>query len=566
MWISRIWLVLLALVAAVCAALAILVRGVSAQDLKESQIERLHHAQDNAHLLLKVNIRSWIDEAEKLSRDTALADAAQAYAKASSEEETAAAGQNAATLLEPINTKIKADLLVLVDARGKIVARLGADSKTLGDGVVGYPLVEQALRGYVRDDTWAVAGEMYRMAGAAIPSRSRDQVAGGLLMGKRVDDGFAESMKERLGVDVAFFLEGKVVAKSLGAAVVFAIPSTVAEHRSELNTQGHTQAFAIDTADSQYRVILAQMVGEAAAQEAHYALLTERTPRSVTSFWRRIQQGESLQPVSLAILGISLLAAVTLGFLFFYWEIERPFGRLQEETRDLASGVSGKINDARLRGQFGSVGRSVNQAMERISKTRAERRDISAILDRSTGSDAMAKSTMIGRPTGAASTPPSTMTATLPPQRPGATTSTPKGVRSLAPPIPSPPRDSPAAENNAARTPPTTEPPVLVSLPPSVPADDPTVLMAQAAILEQDERGVEGVDEVQETHFQQVYRDFSDLKRKCGDVDSVSFERFASKLRDNRRQLMQRLSCKDVKFVVYMKDGKAAVKASPIKA
>jgi hypothetical protein len=37
------------------------------------------------------------------------------------------------------------------------------------------------------------------------------------------------------------------------------------------------------------------------------------------------------------------------------------------------------------------------------------------------------------------------------------------------------------------------------------------------------------------------------------------------KLRKNKEQLMQKYSCRTVKFQVYVKEGKAALKATPVK-
>ena len=56
----------------------------------------------------------------------------------------------------------------------------------------------------------------------------------------------------------------------------------------------------------------------------------------------------------------------------------------------------------------------------------------------------------------------------------------------------------------------------------------------------------------------------SDLR--CGEpTENVTFERFVSKLRDNREQLIRRLGCKSVRFQVYVKDGRAALKATPVR-
>ncbi len=69
-----------------------------------------------------------------------------------------------------------------------------------------------------------------------------------------------------------------------------------------------------------------------------------------------------------------------------------------------------------------------------------------------------------------------------------------------------------------------------------------------------------------EEYFHQVYKDFLAIKRQCGEnVSSLTYERFAEKLRKNRETLVKNYSCKSVKFQVYIKDGKAALKATPVK-
>jgi hypothetical protein len=72
--------------------------------------------------------------------------------------------------------------------------------------------------------------------------------------------------------------------------------------------------------------------------------------------------------------------------------------------------------------------------------------------------------------------------------------------------------------------------------------------------------------EGEETYFRQVYDDFIELKRSCGEnTDSLTFDKFLVKLTHNREQLMAKYACKAVRFQVYVKDGKAALKATPIK-
>lgn len=67
-------------------------------------------------------------------------------------------------------------------------------------------------------------------------------------------------------------------------------------------------------------------------------------------------------------------------------------------------------------------------------------------------------------------------------------------------------------------------------------------------------------------YFQQVYEEFIALKKVCGEpTENLTFERFAKKLRKNEDALIAKHACKSVKFQVYEKDGKAALKASPVK-
>jgi hypothetical protein len=83
------------------------------------------------------------------------------------------------------------------------------------------------------------------------------------------------------------------------------------------------------------------------------------------------------------------------------------------------------------------------------------------------------------------------------------------------------------------------------------------------ALLEQSADGGQS----QEASFQRVFDDFLTLKKKCGEsTANLTFDKFTSKLKKNRQALMSKHGCKEVKFQVYIKDGRAALKATPVKA
>ena len=63
-----------------------------------------------------------------------------------------------------------------------------------------------------------------------------------------------------------------------------------------------------------------------------------------------------------------------------------------------------------------------------------------------------------------------------------------------------------------------------------------------------------------------VYEDFIRTKKECAEsVDGLTFEKFQQTLKKNRDALMQRHGCKRVKFSVYVKEGRASLKATPVR-
>lgn len=70
----------------------------------------------------------------------------------------------------------------------------------------------------------------------------------------------------------------------------------------------------------------------------------------------------------------------------------------------------------------------------------------------------------------------------------------------------------------------------------------------------------------EERHFQEVFKDFLATRERCGEgADGLTYDKFLTKLTKNRDQLTQKYSCRTVRFQVYVKEGKAALKATPVR-
>jgi hypothetical protein len=157
------------------------------------------------------------------------------------------------------------------------------------------------------------------------------------------------------------------------------------------------------------------------------------------------------------------------------------------------------------------------------------------------------------------------------------------------PPVPEPARGNskppgavaqarPASGKAAAAqsAPPPAAPPVEAS---HFPGDEPTRIQPISAALleklrEHDEKAAAaapaqdhgGAEDTDEAHYKDTFEKFVALRAQTGEgASNVSYEKFAAKLRKNREDLLAKHSARGVRFMVYIKDGKAAIKASAIR-
>jgi hypothetical protein len=73
-------------------------------------------------------------------------------------------------------------------------------------------------------------------------------------------------------------------------------------------------------------------------------------------------------------------------------------------------------------------------------------------------------------------------------------------------------------------------------------------------------------DQEEERHWEQTFDEFLRLREECGESsDGLTFDRFRVKLEKNKETLVQKYGCRTVRFQVYAKEGKAALKATPVK-
>jgi hypothetical protein len=599
MFLSKIWFILIALVAGVALTFALIAPRPVVQKLGVVEGQRLDRAQYAAEQMFKVDAHKWIDRVSKLGRDAIVSDSLDAASRGSGEwtvlHKTL---QDRFRALIPDLSTGGIQTLVALDVKGRVVARLGDDEKEYGDYLTGAEVVADALRGYLSDDVWGNNGQLLRVAAAPVLSKGHDRIVGVVYVGAETGPALVERLKKNLDVDVVLMLRGKIVASSRPASDLIMLPDLIEKHTKEIEQVKRTPALSLTAGHDELLAVAAPFPGQAGQQQAYYALLGMQPAKSDLASLLSHTSSDDLKWGNFPWVPLFAAVAVMMGvgLLLQRKEVDSPLNRLVAEVAQLGRGEISKIQDSRYGGKFGGLARGVNAALERYTHAPAAPsemagKDLNAILG--------------GKPVGGS-------TFDLPSKDSAFHGNTP--APAFAPPMaggfapPPPPAFMPAPPPPPAFSPPAMAsgsvfggpiaggaPPPLKSVPPSplkmpftkspswvappAPAAPPVIPAAlpSAALMggedgdtnENDEATrIVPFDESEEeaAHFAHVYDEFVQVKKQCGEsMAGMSIDKFLVKLRDNKNALVSKHACRTVRFSVYVKDGKAALKATPIR-
>ncbi|MDB4957158.1 MAG: hypothetical protein JWO36_4727, partial [Myxococcales bacterium] len=111
-----------------------------------------------------------------------------------------------------------------------------------------------------------------------------------------------------------------------------------------------------------------------------------------------------------------------------------------------------------------------------------------------------------------------------------------------------------------------TAPPVPVAPPAAARSAAPPPLSLDDDILDGAQTMQVGPEPGNDAYFKQVFDQFIAVKKSCNEpTTGLTVQKFSEKLVKNRDDLIAKTGCRDVRFTVYVKDGKAALKATPVK-
>ncbi len=629
MFWSKIWFFLVAVVAGVAITIALVMPRPAERANAITQQKRLKSACSIAGILLRDNARQRVQLTGELARAAAPPDAPQLQlgeilVNASkdeiiSQDHHATAGT---ALVKLLGSNVKPEFVMLLDRAGRVVARTGAAQNEYGNSMRGYHLVDDALDGFLRDDLWELGGKLYRMSGSPIvTNRVPAEWAGAVVVAFPIDNDFASSLAKQLDVSVSFYVKGEAVAASDSVQ----IHSDVLEQTKKLaelepgKDCADGQPFETRSGDKTYLALAARLPGEAGELGALYSVFIEQD--KAVGFLGTLdavrKDDLSFASFPWIKLGLALVVMVGLGMMLMMLEADRPLRRLAADSVKLAQGERERLEEERYRGKIGSIARSVNIAVDKLNRdAKSARKELDQLLgplpggaqpagnDRPAANPLPAAAPLSLAPEPFQPPPPSEFrftdgSAGSAGSKPAAAVSpasgfqldipevpagtAPTGARATPPPSPrpaTPPPPPKRAATNDRVPPPPIALPVVASKPVVAPVveDDPLATNLPTMVhngndrIEDEETVVStepqriATDDQEAVYFREIFNDFLSLKRQCGEsTENLTFEKFATKLRANRDALIEKHGCRSVKFQVYVKDGKAALKASPVR-
>ncbi|HEU0032287.1 MAG TPA: MXAN_5187 family protein [Kofleriaceae bacterium] len=585
MFFSKIWFFVIAVLGAIAFTIALVMPRPAQRAVAKEENRRLTNACGVVNILLADDARNRVDLAGSFARTTEIqAELESASGAASLDDARMKKARSVGeSVMKGIQGARKPDWAMLIDKKGRVVARIHLDDTDFGDVVAGRPLVDDALAGYLRDDLWADKGTMYLVSASPVVKRDGSiEYVGAVVLGHQLTNEFAKKLVGNgLLVDLGFYLGSDNVAASQAVGLdqkglqkslsLLKGPDVAGDCVNDIN-----KPLALDAGAEHYLAVVSRLPGEAGQRGAFYSVFIKNPPKKGFGATLGLVTQEDLAfsnfPWILVAGGFLLALAIGIGLMM--WESDRPLRRLAADSVRLAKGEIERLGEDAHPGKFGSIARSVNIHIDKLSRdAKAARKDMDQLLgpapEGSLGTiDLLATALPAVRPGGPAPAVPP------PPSEFRFGDSGPVGARPPVPPArpgtPPPVRQS-GSQPTAAPRAPTPLPFPAQPAPPMTLGTPPASLgPASSAPLTLDDDILGPATPVDEpradSYYKQVFDQFVSTKKSCNESTSgLTLEKFTEKLMKNRDDLIAKTGCREVRFTVYVKDGKAALKATPVK-
>jgi hypothetical protein len=629
MILSRIWYVILAILLAGAYYVVSLAVGQYNRRNRAAMDETLKADSQVVKWALDVDARRRLDALFLAATDPGVVKSIKG-ANAAKESIPVAARDEGARALRAYNEKLnevfKSDVLFAVDREGRVAAQVGYDQVNAFPEIElgGYPAVNDALHGFLRDDTWVLGGKIARVVTRPVEDEAGQPPLGAVVALKWTDNGFAREIGKRTRTNVAFFALGQRVAS---ASTVEGFDENAFEamqgelkaitDSDQFKKEGRTDVRPLG-GDDKGGVLFVRLPGDTWELGGGFAVARNQVKIDSPLGFIQGADDQDKKNVKIWLVAVVALGAMLIGMLFSFLEHSMPLKEMARQAARLKKGEIDVFQLPRFRGGYRPIAADINDGIQRVVEkgggTARKPADLESILGPVPAQPSMSAfsfpmadgsappQTAPNLPGSGAVPPAASSTGTAnrfpgppgPPSRPNINVPSAPSATGGRPPFPPGDRTSPLG---AAPPPPFQAPgapapgahsATLAASPaahakPTAPAPFPTPGGGLRVPKEEDEQtmvaqpsadlitaatgqnqALAGGDPAAE--WQAVYEEFVRTKRECGEpTDGLTFEKFQQTLKKNRDALMQRHGCKRVKFSVYVKEGRASLKATPVR-
>jgi hypothetical protein len=495
------------------------------------------------------------------------------------------------------------DALWCVDIHGRPIA---ADNYEKGTSehfeLGGYPVVADALAGWIRDDSWVWDGQIMRVVAHPVQDVAGGPPIGAIVGGKWVNETYAADIAEKTGGAVAFYAGGTRVASAApagddihkSALEVNAKDLEALEQDENYKEKGRTLPHVLRNLPGfDVSAVFARLPGDAWELGAGYVVGHQQATVNDPFEYQDLATDEDQKAVPVVLVVLIATAVAIAGLLFTFFEHTVPLARFRKAVGELAAQKSGNemLKPSTFRGTYRKIAQLVNDSLDKVAASSGIERgpaDLEKVLGPLPAQPQMSAFSVPGPAASRPGVTPDSQVEkirTLPEAGIGDADSSaralPKAPRKSLPRAPGMPATS---DDSGAQTAAFAGARASVGGPRPIADDDegPTLMqpLSKAGLTasgisgsgplppvsssEPPEEEDDGVDE--ETQWRKVYGDFLAMKKQLGEpVEKLTYDKFRGTLQRNKEALMARHGCTKVKFRVYEKQGRAALKASPVK-
>jgi hypothetical protein len=372
MILSRIWYIVLSLLLGMALYVVFLAVGQYNRRNGVAMTEELASDSQTVGWALQIDARKRLDALLIGAVDKGIQDALQgANGKDTISGKTKEDGRRALlAVLEKIAVDFRPDALFAVDHEGRVVSQVGYDAANASPDfeLGGFPVVFDALHGYLRDDTWVLGGKLYRIAARPVEFDSTQPPLGAIVAMRIVDKRFAQDLSKRTRANIAFYANGqRVVSSALEGfdendlALVDKDLANLASDKEYGEGRSEVRFVNPDVG-----IMYARLFGDAWDLGGGFAVARDRV---TIDGWLGFLNGaddKDKQSVNFVFIAAVVLGGILGGLFFSFLEQSLPVREMQSQSARLRKGEIDYFQLPRFRGSYRSIAQDVNLGIERV--------------------------------------------------------------------------------------------------------------------------------------------------------------------------------------------------------